>query len=55
MECVEGKQLYTTTGSSVVSVRASHSMQACNHQEADTRILIHLQDALDNGAAACLV
>ena len=30
-------------------------MQACNHKEDDARILIHLQDALNNGATTCLV
>ena len=52
MECAEGKHLYIVTGSSVVSVGACHPMQACNHEQADTRILIHLHD---NGAATCLV
>ena len=36
-------------------IGASHPMQAYNHEEADTRILIHLQDALHNGATTCLV
>ena len=30
-------------------------MPECNHEEADTRMLIHLQDALENGANTCLV
>ena len=30
-------------------------MQACNHEEADARILIHLQDALNNDATTCLL
>ena len=30
-------------------------MQPCGHEEADTRILIHLQDALEKGFATCLV
>ena len=55
MECAEGNCLYTTNGPSVVSVCASHPMQACNHEEANIRILIHLQDALANGTATCLV
>lgn len=55
MGCVEGKHLFAAIGPSVVSIGVSHLMQACNHEEADTRILIHLQDALDNGATTCLV
>ena len=40
----------TTIDTSVASAGGSHHMQAYSHEEADTRILIHLQDALNNGA-----
>ena len=30
-------------------------MDPTNHEEADTRILVHLKDALNNGATTCLV
>ena len=30
-------------------------MQDCDHEEADTRILLHLQDVLTNGSSNCLV
>ena len=30
-------------------------MALCDHEEADTRLLIHLQDALLNSYAKCLV
>ena len=30
-------------------------MQPCDHEEADTRMLVHLQDALRDGATTCLV
>ena len=30
-------------------------MPECNNEEADTRMLLHLQDALENGATTCLV
>ena len=55
VECVGGKHIFTTVGTSVASAGASHHMQECNHEEADTRILIHLQDALDDGSTTCLV
>ena len=55
MVCAEGKHLFATIGPSVVSIGVRHPMQVCNHEEADTTILIHLQDALDNGATICLV
>ena len=43
------------TSESVASAGGSHHMQACNHKEGDARILIHLQDALNNGATTCLM
>ena len=55
VECAEGKHIFTTIGPLVASVGVSDHIQACNHEEADTRILIHLQYALDNGATTCLV
>ena len=30
-------------------------MPECNHEEADTGMLLHIQDALENGATTCLV
>jgi len=30
-------------------------MQVCEHEEVDTRTLLHLQDALTNGSFTCLV
>jgi len=53
MESLEEKYVVTTTGMSVAV--AGDIPPTCNHEEADTRMLIHLQDALDNGATTCLV
>lgn len=30
-------------------------MPRCDHEEADTKIVIHLKDALDKGCSTCLV
>ena len=30
-------------------------MLQCDHEEADTRLVIHLQDSLINGCTSCLV
>ena len=54
MECVEGKQVIVTTGTSVAPASINR-MQPCNHEEADTRMVVHLVDALDNGATTCFV
>ena len=55
LECIEGKQIFNSGTTSVSAAGASHYMPECNHEEADTRMLIHLQDALENGANTCLV
>ena len=55
LECIEGKQIFTSGTTSVTATGASHYMPECNHEEADTRMLLHLQDALENGATTCLV
>ena len=56
MESLQGKYVVTTTGMSVAVIGdIPHHMQTCNREEADTRMLIHLQDALDNGATTSLV
>ena len=45
---------YSFTGSSVVS-RSPTPMVQCDHEEADTRIAIHIEDSLRNGARTILV
>ncbi len=39
--------MYITSGESVVSTGAN--MMNCNHEEADTRIVVHLLHALEQG------
>ena len=51
----EGKLVFITSGITVVNTDTSHSMLPCNHEEADTRIQIHLLDALEHGCSTCLV
>ncbi|KAK1891628.1 Protein U3 [Dissostichus eleginoides] len=50
-----GKQVFITSGVRVVGTDTSHFMLPCNHEEADTRIMIHLLDALEHGSYTCLV
>ena len=54
-ECPAGKQIFITSGITVAGTETNHSMLPCNHEEADTRILIHLLDALEHGSTICLV
>ena len=55
LECIESKQIFTSGTTSVTAAGASNYMPECNHEEADTRMLIHLQDALENGANTLLL
>ena len=50
-----GKQVFITSGVRVVGTDTTHFMLPCNHEEADTRIMIHLLDALEHGSSTCLV
>ena len=54
-DCLEGKQIFATSGTAVIAGGTSHRMEYCDHEEADTQILIHLQDTLANGSTTCLV
>ncbi|KAG0710652.1 hypothetical protein GWK47_022350 [Chionoecetes opilio] len=51
----DGKQVFATSGASVVCSGTDHSMPPCDHEEADHRIVVHLQDALESGCTTCLV
>ena len=39
------------TGQAVITRGSTQCMSNCNHEEADTRIIVHLQDAIANGEA----
>ena len=47
--CSDGKEVFSTSDTRVVSTEPSHFMLPCNHEEDDTRIMIHLLDALEQG------
>ena len=47
MELPEGKEVFLTGDESVISMGTSRSMSASNHEEADTRIVVHMVDALE--------
>ncbi|KAG1688828.1 Hepatic leukemia factor [Nymphon striatum] len=54
-ELPSGKVVAITCGEKVEMNGGVHLMETYDHEEADTRILIHLQDALQHGATTCLV
>ncbi|KAG0728816.1 hypothetical protein GWK47_031675 [Chionoecetes opilio] len=45
----DGKEVFITSGTDVISRGSDHSMPRCDHEEADTRIVVHLKDALGQG------
>ena len=42
----EGKSIYITACESEVSVNGLYPMPDCNHEEADTRMVVHILHAL---------
>ena len=51
----EGKEVNITAGQRVFVRGSGTEMQVTNHEEADTRICLHVQDALRKGAASVIV
>lgn len=45
-----GKGIYITNGTTVISRGTSHVMSDCTHEEADSRIVVHIVHALQHGA-----
>ena len=50
-----GKEVFVTSDVNVLTKGSSHDMLPCDHEEADTRLLVHLVDALKNGCSTCVV
>ena len=48
-EWPQGKYLYVTSAQNVISVGTNDPMESCNHEEADTRIIVHIFHALLQG------
>ena len=44
------KTLYVTSGQAVSYFGSSSTMNCCNHEKADTRIVVHVRHALEQGA-----
>ncbi len=44
-----GNIVYVTSGKSVLHSNTTNSMSNCNHEEADTRIIVHMHHALQQG------
>jgi len=42
------KAVYVTSGQSVSSLGSGSTMECCNHEEADTRMVVHVRHALEH-------
>ena len=49
------KEVYVTSGTEVLSKGTDQQMHTCNHEEADTRLLVHIVDAIQKGHSNCLI
>ena len=55
---VEGKEVYSTMGSQVLCTSGREDMtelEPCSHEEADTRLMLHVSDAAHRGHRAIMV
>ncbi|KAG1709760.1 Multiple drug resistance-associated protein-like transporter 1 [Nymphon striatum] len=56
MDLPDGKEVFATDCAGVLASGISQNdMCPCDHEEADTRLIIHVQNALKNGANTCVV
>ena len=53
--CPEAKAVYVTSGQSVLSIGSGIPMPSCNHKEADTRVVVHVLHAQEQGKKTVLV
>ena len=53
-EYPDGKEVFVTSGMRVPK-GTSRQMIPCDHEEADTRLLVHVIDSLNAGCSTCLV
>ena len=54
-DCPHDEEIVVTSGVTSIVRGAIRYMTQCDHEEADTRMLIHLLEALRNGSTNCLV
>uniref|UniRef100_UPI00358E5A52 uncharacterized protein n=1 Tax=Myxine glutinosa TaxID=7769 RepID=UPI00358E5A52 len=47
--CPAGSSVYITAGENVICIGTEIEMSMCNQEEADTRIVVHVKHALENG------
>ncbi len=51
----EEKEVFVTKGQEVLANKVTSQMSLCDHEEAVTRLIVHIGDALTKGWSTCLV
>ena len=51
----DNKEVFVTDGPFVLTNSTTQAMPQCDHEEADTRLVVHIADALKKGLSTCLV
>ena len=51
----DNKKVFVTDGPLVLTNSITQAMLQCDHEEADTRLVVHIVDALKKGLSTCLV
>ena len=49
------KEVFVTQGQRVLTNKINQEMPLCDHEEADTRVVVHVVNALKSGNSTCLV
>ena len=52
---LEDTSVFITKGQEVISKNNNYEMEACKHEEADTRIMVHIVHAIQQGAKKIMV
>ena len=50
-----GKEVFVTSGMRALTKGTARQMMSCDHEEADTRLVVHVIDLLSAGCSTCLV
>lgn len=53
--CLEGKEVFTTAGTSAVIMMSKYGMLQLDNWLTDTQLLIHVQNVLVRGSITCLI
>ena len=51
----DNKEVFVTQGQRILTNIPTLEMSSCDHEEADTRLVVHIVDALNKGQSTCMV